>query len=283
MPIFLLFVLLTHALSQTIVLRRSHLGKLQGSVSVQEKSLLSIVIVIGLLLLLIALLINETTGTVSAYIGAFLLWLLQLLHLHQESSPPPRKIVKFPKKIVAVKPTTNDALLLLIAHITEIVLLVLVLGVIIATVYWLFHRRRIAIMRLKGEKDEDLHESLWSWNLFWMQVRAFFTHLSFRLFSRHRKMGQGGMREKLTSELSVRSIREIYRALLHWSSVRGVPRRQAETPYEFRTRLHRRLPSLEPELSIVTEAYTETRYGVVEPDEDEVVRVREAWRRLRQK
>jgi len=78
-------------------------------------------------------------------------------------------------------------------------------------------------------------------------------------------------------------VREIYRAMLHWAANRGYPRKCDETPYEFRVRLHTRLPFTEPELSIVTEAYTAIRYGRVIPTEAEVANVQQTWSQLRAK
>jgi hypothetical protein len=82
---------------------------------------------------------------------------------------------------------------------------------------------------------------------------------------------------------TTRSIRELYRALLRWAASRGYARKKYETPYEFQQRLHEHFPQTEPELGVVTEVYTATRYGEVVPDEDEVDRVRQMWMNLQQK
>ena len=104
-----------------------------------------------------------------------------------------------------------------------------------------------------------------------------------RFFPARHNAEQRVIEEELTGEPAARSIREIYRALLHWSATHGIARKRAETPYEFRARLDKRLPLAEPELSVVTEAYTETRYGRAMPNEGDVVRVQEAWTQLRQR
>lgn len=80
-----------------------------------------------------------------------------------------------------------------------------------------------------------------------------------------------------------RSIREMYRVLLRWAANQGYPRTRYETPYEFQMRLNEHLPQVEPELGVVTEAYTEIRYGEVVPDVGEVVEVQRAWVNLQKK
>lgn len=305
-PLFLAFVLLAHSLAQATLLRRSHLTGLQGSVHAQENALLSIAAIIGLVLLLISLFIGVIASPAFlsqvqtffspvavaydwlahgiAYIATLLVtpffWLFQLLHV-QPAVPkiPQRKLPPGATKAPDSRGSTSPELVAVFVHIIAILLPILVVLLIIVAVRLVLRRRNVRLTRRQG----DQHESLWSWSLFWTQLRAFFKSLFGRFFPTRAREQSQAIAEEMTGEPSARSIREIYRALLRWSAARGIARKRAETPYEFRARLDKRLPLAEPELSIVTEAYTATRYGQAVPNESDVARVREAWIQLQQR
>jgi len=173
----------------------------------------------------------------------------------------------------------------LIVPFVKFILPILITLLIFALLLWaLRHRRRVRIVA--NQRGEEVHESLWSWSLFWTQLKAFLRELFLRLF-RPRTMPEEDQtpREELQGEPAARSIREIYRALLKRAASRGYPRKKNETPYEFRQRLDEQTPLAiaEPQLAVVTEAYTTTRYSGIVPGEVEVDRVRSEWAELEQK
>ena len=90
-------------------------------------------------------------------------------------------------------------------------------------------------------------------------------------------------KEEIDGEATARSIRAIYRALLRWTAGRGYGRRREETPYEFKERLQQKIPQGELELSGITKAYSELRYGGEAPDEEEIARVQGDWATLQSK
>ncbi len=100
-----------------------------------------------------------------------------------------------------------------------------------------------------------------------------------------RRLGQ-----RLTRALSSRprgayglgSVRQIYASLLHLAAGHGVPREEAETPYEFGGRLDRALPGVEGEVAAITEAYVQARYGGRRASAEEVEALRARWQRLRE-
>ena len=305
-PLFLAFVLIAHSLAQAALLRRSHLTGLQGSITTQENSLLTIIAIVGVVLLLISLSIGAVASPAFlaqvqtfftpvavaydwlahaiAYIATFLLtpvfWLFQLLHI--QTTPPKIPVHKLPPnapKSPQNSTAANEAFVAVLTQVIAIALPILAILLVIFAVRLILRRRHIRLTR----RQEDQHESLWSWSLFWTQVRALLKALFARFFPRRNNELQQATIEEMTGEPAARSIREIYRALLRWSAARGIARKRAETPYEFRARLDKRLPLAEPELSVVTEAYTATRYGRIVPNEGDVARVREAWTHLQQK
>ena len=89
--------------------------------------------------------------------------------------------------------------------------------------------------------------------------------------------------EVIKGEPAARSIREIYRAFLQKASRHGYPRRRFETPYEFKERLDENVPLTEPQLELITEAYTCTRYGGEVPDEAQLAQIRSQWVELDRK
>ncbi len=92
----------------------------------------------------------------------------------------------------------------------------------------------------------------------------------------HRKAGDRGRRATMTAE----TIRRIYAALVARASNAGLPRRAAETPYEFLPRLQNAWPNTADDMQAITEAYIAVHYGEHAASAEEVGRVRSAWRRV---
>ena len=129
-----------------------------------------------------------------------------------------------------------------------------------------------------------MHESLWSWSLFWAQFKSLWLALLRRFLpKRAKEVEEQVATEKIEGEPSVRTIREIYRALLRKATQRGYPRKKYETPYEFQQRVDESVPLAEPQLEVITSSYAATRYGGAVPDEAEVAYVRRVWDELNQK
>ncbi|GAC1400007.1 MAG: hypothetical protein NVS4B12_20650 [Ktedonobacteraceae bacterium] len=310
-PLFLVLALITHAFAQTAFVRRTHRSGLQGSIVLQERALFVVIAAFGVVLFLLSLLVGAVASpafladaqrifepitilyTVLATIIAFVvtllaapfIWLLQVFHFRlQLSRQQTQTIQAFCAKHLnaakCLRPSVSqgspDALLVLFIKILLPIVVVILLVVIVRL---LMRKRRIRPTR----RLEEVHESLWSWELFLTQLKAFFRALWLRLFPQHTAETQEHNAENDTPEPAARSIREVYRAMLRWAATHGYPRKRDETPYEFRSRLHARLPLTEPELSIVTEAYTAIRYGRVVPSEAEVAHVQQVWKQLQQK
>ena len=218
-----------------------------------------------------------------AYVIIFLLtpifWLISQLHLNTQlpriKSPSTGNLPR------NYKPSPTPEAVLVTIAILKIILPLLIVGLLLLLIRFALRRRRVALTR---RQEGDIHESLWSWALFWVQLKALLRAIWRRFFP------QGAPAEEkatasvlLQGEPMARSIREIYRALLGWAASRGYPRKKYETPYEFQTRLHEHLAEAEPELGVVTEAYTAIRYGEVVPDVSEVVQVQNTWVNLQQR
>jgi Domain of unknown function (DUF4129) len=304
--LFLSLVLISHAIAQALFLRRSSPTGLQGSIAAQERALLLVVGMVCLLLSLVALAIGAFASPTTleeihlalrpiglaydwlvsaiAYSIIFLLtpifWLISQLHLQVQV---PR--VKLPgtngNLLRNSKPASAPEALLVTIAILKIALPLLITGFLLLLIRFALRRRRVVLTR---RQEGDVHESLWSWVLFWTQLKSLLLAIWRRFFARRAPAEEKALASaSLQGEPMARSIREMYRVLLRWAANQGYPRTKYETPYEFQMRLNEHLPQVEPELGVVTEAYMEIRYGEVVPDVGEVVQAQRAWVNLQKK
>ncbi len=85
-------------------------------------------------------------------------------------------------------------------------------------------------------------------------------------------------RARKMGSITAESIRRIYAALVARASAAGLPRRIAETPYEFLPRLAHAWPDEADQVRTITEAYVAVHYGEHEADKEEVEKVQGVWR-----
>ena len=303
-PVFLILSLAAQALARAVSVRRSHPVGLQGSISAQERALLLIIGAFSLLILLVALAVGSIVSptflqrveiplgiaydwfvVAFAHIVVFLVtplfWLIAwFMASHSPRHPTVRNVRTGVSRVPFHKPPGGPDLLLILIPILEIVLPILLALLLLALIWRILRRRRRTVV---ARRNEDVYESVWSWSLFWKQLKAFLRAFFARFFPHRAAKVEGQtVSEAIESGPGVRSIREIYRVLLKRAAGRGYPRKKDETPYEFRQRLDEQTPLAEPHLELITEVYTATRYGGSEPDETEVARVRGAWAEVEQ-
>jgi hypothetical protein len=302
LPCFLAFALIAHALARAIFVRQMHPIGLLGNIAVQEGSVLVVVGAISAILLLFAMLLgtfaspaflaqvhqalapvgllyNWLVGLLAQVI-VFLMtpifWLFSLLP-HNEQLP---HVPVIPIKSGRPRPTTTPEAVIVTAVVLKAALPLLVIVGLCFLVWRLLRRRRVVLRR----RDQDLHESVWSWQLFWAQVLGLLSALWLRLFGRKQLEAPAAQPAiEIPGEPTARTIREIYRALLSWAAGRGYARKKDETPHEFQQRLHKGLSYSEPELGTITDAYSLVRYGEAVPEESEVTLVQGQWMALQRK
>lgn len=313
-PLFLYLSLGSHALARISFMRRTHSTGLQGSIVAQERAVITVMGLLGAALLLITVLIAVFAGPafftsalralaplgkalanaynwlagILADIIIFLLapvfWLINwLAHLFPRGQARPIKLPQIGLRPSKATPppslATNPALLLALKILLPvIVLLVIVLLVRRA----LRHRRKTKVRRRL--RDGDFHESLWSWALFWSQLRAILRAIFGRFLPKPATEAQiEAVALEESTDSAARDIRAIYRAFLKKAAARGYARKKDETPDELRQRLDEKTPVVEPQLEAITEAYTMVRYGESLPDADDVAYVHGKWGELDQK
>ncbi|WP_220203731.1 DUF4129 domain-containing protein [Reticulibacter mediterranei] len=303
LPCFVALALIAHALAKAIFVRQVHPVGLLGNIAVQEGAVLMVVGTIGVILLLFALLLGTFASpaflvqvhlalapvgivynwfvTILAQFTVLLLtpvfWLISLLPVRQQQPVLPRSS---PVVHGVPKQTTPPEALLIAATVFKVVLPLLVIVGLAFLAWRLLRRRRVVLRR----RDQDLHESVWSWRLFRGQLQGLLRALWLRFFG-HKSQAEEAqpVAVEITGEPAARTVREIYRALLRWAAGCGYPRAKDETPYEFQQRLQEKLPQSMPELGMITDAYALVRYGESVPDEREVEHVQGEWQALQRK
>lgn len=306
-PIFLYLALSTHALARVSWIRRDHPFGLQGSVMAQERAMLSVIALVGLVLLVLTIIggslfsptffnawqpiwqaistAYDWLTTLFSQFAAFIItpfiwlatWWFSLFPNKFPTIRTQQRVAGNPKHLLQLGATSPG-----IVTATKILVPLLILLALILLVRWALRKRkrvRVSLNRHGG----DVHESVWSWRLFWGQLRGVLQAFLARLFPKRASSEDAQQREDLATPPSARTIRQIYRALLKKSASRGQIRKRDETPYEFQARLNQHEPQNEPQLGMLTEAYALTRYGGGVPSEHELATIRQFWNELEQK
>lgn len=312
-PLFLYLSLASHALARIAFVRRSHNSGLQGSIVAQERAVITVMGLLGVVLLIITVLIalfagpafftsalrtlapfgaaianayNWLVGIVAdilVFLATPIFWLISwLTHLGAPKSPglqTPRRVGLRPSKTLPISPASNPALLLALKILVPVVVLLVIILLVRRA---LRYRKKTKVRRQL--RDGDFHESLWSWSLFWGQLRAILRSI-FRRFLPQPATEAGSTAAQLVepTDAAARDIRAMYRAFLKKAAARGYARKKDETPDELRQRLDEKTPVVEPQLEAITEAYTMVRYGESLPSADDVAYAQGKWSELDQK
>jgi hypothetical protein len=307
-PAFLYFALSAHALARISFVRRSHPFGLEGNIVAQERAVLSIIGGVGLVLFVVTLLggalfsaaffnslhpawqafaaiydwLTRLISLVLSWIALPIFWLITWLasllpRQHDKPALPTSNAGKL-SPLAPLSPVSPGLVL-----VSRILLPLLIVFILILVLFFIARRRKQLRIR-RNRASGDVHESVWSWSLFWLQLKAFLA----TLFRRKQASGENAADARDTDEASAtpaaRTIRELYRALLQKATSLGYVRRRHETPREFQQRLDELHPTNnEPQLGLITEAYSFTRYGGNAPDAFDLARAQRAWDELRQK
>ncbi|HEY0756418.1 MAG TPA: DUF4129 domain-containing protein [Ktedonobacteraceae bacterium] len=308
MPTFLYLALSSHALARTSFMRHVHPSGLEGNIATQERAMLSIIGGMGLVLLLLTLLgsfffsatffaalqpvwrefviiyswLVSNLTLLLAWILSPLFWLLEQLssRLSSHSQTPVLTHINLKKGHTQAPVSSNAPAIALAVEIFLPFLILLVISVLL----WRALRRRKRLRMTRNQASGDVHENVWSWRLFWQQLKTFLAALFGRRGARDGRAATAQSLAELPTEPAARSIRVIYRALLRKASRLGYARKRAETPYEFQLRLNQQhITNSEPQLGQITEAYALTRYGGSVPGDLDLARARQAWEELEKK
>ncbi|HLJ33694.1 MAG TPA: DUF4129 domain-containing protein [Ktedonobacteraceae bacterium] len=307
-PIFLFLGLSAHALARINFVRHSHQLDTETSINAQERSVLFVISALGVVLLVAAWIADTignpailaqtlqlfrwvgvvydwliaAFGVLAVIVTAPLFWLLTWYeslfppHLPNPSSSSNNGRTGLPN------PAHLSALPPFIVPFVRVLIPILLLLAAFLLLRWALRRRRRT--RIKSRKRVlEIHESVWSWQLFLAQLRGLLLALWHRFFPpRAAAEEEQTLLDDRKSAPTVRTIREMYRAMLKRAAGRGYSRLRIETPHEFQQRLDGRTPLASPHITPITDAYTAIRYGDIVPDETEVARLRHEWGALEQ-
>lgn len=306
-PIFLFLGLSAHALARINFVRHAHQLDTETSVNAQERSVLFVISLLGVVLL-VASWIADTIGnpallaqtlqlfqwvgvvynwlveafTVLAIIvTAPLFWLLTWYEsLFPPHLPPASSNSSRNGRTGLTNPSHLSTLPPFVIPLAKVLILILLLLGAFLLLRWALRKRRRT--RIKSRKRvTEIHESVWSWRLFLTQLRGLLLALWHRFFPpRAIVEEEQAVLDDRKAAPNVRTVREMYRAMLKRASGRGYSRLRIETPYEFQQRLDGRTPLASPHIAPITDAYTAIRYGDIVPDEAEVGRIRQEWGEL---
>jgi Domain of unknown function (DUF4129) len=305
-PIFLFLSLTAHALARVSFVRHTHATNTEDDISPHEQALLVTIGMVGIVLLVIALIVDlvasptilaeaqqvfnilgqaydwfvNILATVFAFLATPFFWLFEWWTTLFPPKLPSGATGNTRTKLR--NPVTHTPQIASFVLFVKILLPILLIISAVLLIRWVIRRRRRVRLTARG-RAEELHESLWSWQLFWTQFKALLRAIFGRFLPKQAAQEEQVLIEAIQGEPTARSVREIYRALLKRAATLGYPRKKNETPYEFKQRLDAQTPLAQPQIALVTEVYTATRYGGAVPDEAEVARVRQEWTQLEQK
>jgi hypothetical protein len=162
--------------------------------------------------------------------------------------------------------------------------------VIVGLVIFFLSRALMRYWESKNPKEiEEVHETVWSWNAFKMDLRLLLAWL-FKWTKRRKKTAEAGVFQAPLPSLNGDAqpdkdytVRELYQAMLWEGRQLGAARRQSETPYEYRKKLVDRIDKAAPEIDALTDAYIIERYGQINPAPEKVSLLNRVWQKLRAK
>ena len=137
-----------------------------------------------------------------------------------------------------------------------------------------------SISRFRGAREAERsaeHESVWDSEGAEKDLRD---ALGSR-WRRWREQLQTRLARLRGEEYSLVSVREVYASLVRLAGASGLPRHEAETPYEYVATLHKAFPNSSREIRTITSAYVRAHYGERSFRPEYVQRVRDAWLTIR--
>lgn len=292
LPIFCWSGLTTQSLQKASAKRHYHALRLEGDIRYQERIIFRVMALFGLVVLATIFVVIQVHGGVLPLISRMISAPALPTSSADDGKLVPQSVppTPMPHKLISnqVFQHSSSPPLWLVLLIIGIGLLFIALLVVLLR-YWLKRRKR----RVKT-MQQDKVESIWNWSLFLAQFRALL-HSQLRALLQAVLSLLRPLRVRLQASSiplvgkshpgapALHTIRELYRAFLRAAERRGYRRAQAETPHEFRARLSTQEPLIDPELGIITEAYTLARYGGSTPKDDELARIEASWRELESK
>lgn len=153
--------------------------------------------------------------------------------------------------------------------LAELIVFGLLLG---AALYYFMRPRR----RPEPVRFDEQRTTLFSWSLFWQQLRALLALLLRRIQGIWQKARAPAGSAMQAARPDLPEIRRLYREMLRLAAGRGQPRRASLTPREYARQLMAVPDFRRTSIEFLTSAYQLARYGEKAPDEDALRAARSA-------
>jgi hypothetical protein len=273
--LFFCLALFTRALAHVVFVRQEHLIGLHGNKYAQDRLVMSTVGLVCLLLAIIAIIVSvivnpallttimnamspagQVYDQVAYALAQAIIALLSFIPMNGKLQLPTTE--KLPQQPFSPIKQTQQQVPAAIQSFASVMLILIIIAIIVTIV---IVAARILRQRARTRRvQRDQHESLWSWILFWSQLKGLLRALINR-FKRHEEVQpvEDHGREDEENMRVNRDVRAIYRAFLQWTASRGFTRSRNETPYELKQRLDQPFAPLASEIQVVTEIYTTAR------------------------
>jgi hypothetical protein len=307
LPIFFTLVLFARALSNMVYVRDQHINSPQRFHTGTERLLLTMIGSICIALIFIVIVVGLFTSStflasVQAFlspVGVLLDWIARgfavlvviistpFFLIFSRFHPQGIKIPQVPLSTIQITHNPGAAASHTASASTVLIILLFVIAFLI--ILGVLIRMLLRILRPNTNKQTrqrqivEVHESLWSWQLFWQQFKMWLSHLMRRkkqATAQTPVQANEGLEER---EPIARTVRTIYRAFLQQVARYGYKRERFETPHELLRRLAPHFPMAQQEIHTITDIYASTRYGNRLPEEEEIQRIQQDWEQFQQK
>jgi len=98
-----------------------------------------------------------------------------------------------------------------------------------------------------------------------------------------RAAGKALVDSRISHLFAALTIRRTYALMAHLAATRGYPRPVDATPYDYVPALRKAFPDSVEEIRQITDAYVRVHYGEFPEEEDDLAKVRSAWKQIRQR
>jgi hypothetical protein len=169
-------------------------------------------------------------------------------------------------------------------HLLPALIFWLCMALLVGYAGWIFLQRHPGLLRAlttRGPLAWLLRQLGWLWR----DTRAWAGYVAQRvqtMLQRQVEISGPRLPALHLSRLAPRElVRYFYRSMLHRAATRGMPRRAAQTPYEYGATLSQRLPEAQEDIDELTEAFLAAHYSPRPIGLDDARRTRRPWERVR--
>jgi hypothetical protein len=155
-------------------------------------------------------------------------------------------------------------------------LIIIIIGLLI---FLLTKAVKRVISNREAKHIDQIDESVWTWDLFFSDLRIFYN----MLFKRKKRPEtiQVTTQKYYEEPEGNLNIRQIYQHLLHETARTNFRRHLHETPYEYSVRFSKSVPEGSEYFNELTDVYVNTRYGELKIESSQTDFINRIWTALK--